>query len=486
MPAFTSSPLLVPPNFSPVGRGAAITEVMRMTAAQAAYYLSTRRYNIVPCGRRSGKTAIAKRRLVKLALRWHGLPGARFLACAPTHLQAKAIFWRDLKVLVPKWALLKRPADSDLTIELKNGAIIQVAGLDRPERIEGPPVAHLLIDEFGNVHEDAWGDNLRATLTDTQGTADIIGVPEGRNHYWQMWINALEFVAKEGDGAEWGCHTWKTADVLPMYLGDEKAAREIISAKASMDPLTYAQEFEASFNNFDGRIYYPFTRETHACHRLRYNPNRPLVLCFDFNTSPGTCVYAQEHTLGGIIKQRDGAVADEYTAVIGEVWIPRNSNTPMVCRRIINDWWEGPGGSKPRIAKHQGEVHIYGDPSGGAKTTEAVAGSDYDLIRDILRPVFGENFKKRYARAQPRERIRVNALNTRLLTADGKKRLLVDPINAPRTVEDLEAVVAIKGTAGEIDKDSDPMITHLTEGLGHYVVVKHPMTAMVESSVTAV
>lgn len=477
MPAIAPAPI-----YAPLGRGAAITELMRMTPAQARFYLSDRRYNIAPCGRRSGKTAIAKRRLVKKALCWHGLPGARFLACAPTHLQAKAIFWRDLKALVPRWALAKKPSDSELIIELKNGAIIQVAGLDRPERIEGPPVAHVLIDEYGNVSGEAWGDNIRPTLTDTQGTADIIGVPEGRNHYWEMWRDAL--ILEKEAASEWGCHHWHTAEVLPLYLGDELAAKEIISAKASMDLLTYQQEYEASFNNFEGRIYYAFSRETH-CQRLRYNPNRPLVLCFDFNTSPGVCAYAQELTTPKHIKLEDPKVADAITAVIGEIWIPRNSNTAVICRRIIADWW-GVDGIKPRIARHQGEVHLYGDASGGAKTTEAIMGSDWDIIRDMLKPVFGANLKMRYGNSNPRERVRVNSVNSRFTTADGTKRMLIDPVNAPRTVEDFEAVVAKEGSAGEIDKDSDPSLTHISDGVGYYIVEKHPMSSVNASMVVNV
>lgn len=464
----------------PIGRGASVTELMRMTPKQARYFLSERRYNLAPCGRRSGKTAIAKRRLVKKALRWYGLAGARFMACAPTHLQAKAIFWDDLKRLVPKWAMLKRPSDSELVIHLVNGAMIQVAGLDRPERTEGPPVAHLLVDEYGNVKPGAWEDNLRPTLTDTQGTADLIGVPEGRNHYWEMWNKALA-LENEPD-SEYGCHHWHTADVLPMYLGEEKAAAEIKSARASMDALTYSQEYEASFNNFEGRIYYPFNRETHACHRLRYNPNRPLILCFDFNTSPGVCAYVQEHTASKAMLLKDPDVGSEFTAVIGEVWIPRNSNTPTVCRRILEDWWRRPDGQPGRLGVHQGEVHLHGDPAGGAKTTGAVAGSDWDIIREMLKPIFKDDLKFKYARAHPLERVRINTLNTRIQSADGVKRLLVDPKNAPRVVDDLEAVVAKEGTAGEIDKDSDPVITHLSDAIGYYACERHPLRGVAAST----
>lgn len=456
---YTPAQNLVATTYSPLGRGAMVTELLRMTPKQARYYLSEARYNVVPCGRRSGKTAIGKRRLVKKALRWTGMHGARFIAAAPTHLQAKSIFWKDLKTLVPKWALSKMPSESELTIELKNGAVIQVCGLDKPERIEGSPVAHLLIDEFANTKPEAWAENLRPTLTDTQGTADLIGVPEGRNHYWDLWKKALA-----NETGEWAGHTWFTAEVLPMYLGADLAEREIADALDTMDELTYKQEFEASFNNFDGRIYYTFDRALHAAERLRYDPNRPLVLCFDFNVEPGICVYAQDLEYKG----KDRKVANEFTALLGEVWIPRNSNTPTVCRKIIADWGK----------RHKGEVHCYGDPAGGARSTKSEQGSDWDIIRDQLRPVFGERLRMRYALHAPLERVRVNAVNARFLTANGTKHMLVDPIMCPHTVEDFEAVCAKEGTSGEIDKDTNPQLTHLSDAVGYFTQVKHPMRSV--------
>src|SRR6202034_655634 len=66
---------------------------------------SDARFKIVPAGRRSGKTEIAKRHLALSVLSaknnpkpW---PDPRFFAAAPTRDQAKRVFWNDLKALVP-------------------------------------------------------------------------------------------------------------------------------------------------------------------------------------------------------------------------------------------------------------------------------------------------------------------------------------------------------------------------------------------------
>lgn len=455
-------------------RAASVTETMRMTPEQAAFYLSETRYNVAACGRRSGKTAIAKRRGVRKALRWTGVPGARFIFGAPTHLQAESIFWNDIKALTPRWAMAEEPRESDKKIPLLNGAVIQVMGFDKPQRAEGSPVAHVALDEFANMSHKVWGDHVRPMLTDTQGTADIFGVPEGRNHYWELWCRA-----QQNETGEWSAHHWKSASVLPLYLGDTGAAREIESARASMDELTFRQEYEADFNNIEGRAYYNFTRETHARESLPYNPNRPLSLCFDFNLNPGTCVYVQEHTYRG----RDPEVAEEFTAVIGEVHIPRNSNTPTVVRKVITDWLKGPDGGRPNIAKHAGEIYLYGDPAGGAKTTKSEAGSDWDVIRDMLRPLVGDRLRYRVKREQPLQKLRVNTLNSRLRTADGVKHLLVCPRRAPKTVEDLEVVTFKPGTSGELDKDKDDgRYSHLSDGLTYYTEAAHPLRSVNASS----
>src|SRR5271156_2313573 len=76
---------------------------LRPHGEQLRLWQDQTRFKLVPSGRRSGKTELAKRRLVEHLFRktWHGAPG-RYFAAAPTHDQAKRIFWDDLKSLVPR------------------------------------------------------------------------------------------------------------------------------------------------------------------------------------------------------------------------------------------------------------------------------------------------------------------------------------------------------------------------------------------------
>lgn len=165
------------------------------------------------------------------------------------------------------------------------------------------------------------------------------------------------------------------------------------------------------------------------------------------------------------------AVWLEGTGVIGEVWIPRNSNTPAVCKRLIHDW----GG-------HVGRVRCFGDATGGASGTAQVAGSDWELIMEAMRRHFGDRVSFQYRRANPTQRTRINALNSRLKNGLGEIRLKVDPSRAPHVVKDLGDVTVLEGGSGEIDKKADPNLTHLSDALGYYVEREHPAVPTVSSN----
>lgn len=414
------------------------------------------RFRVVPAGRRSGKTENAKRRLVVSALSAADWPDPRFFAGAPTRDQAKAIYWSDLKAMIPP-SLVVDKRETDLCLSLVNGAEIWVVGMDKPERIEGRPWNGGILDEFANMKPGAWGENVRPALSDRDGWCWLIGVPEGRNHYYDLWKYAIS-----GVDPEWAGFTWKSADILKRS--------EVEAAKRQLDPLVYEQEYEASFVNFEGRAYYPFQEATH-CKPLAYNDRAPISFCFDFNVEPGVAAVVQEQTLPGQF-ERDAAgvmLLDRPvvgTGVIGEVHIPRNSNTPAVCRKLVELY-----------GKHQGPVRCYGDATGGARGTAKVQGSDWDLIRGELRGTFGDRLSFRVKTANPPERARVNAMNTRMLAGDGVIRLMVDPAKAPNVVKDLEGVRTLAGGSGEIDKKATPALTHISDGLGYYVEHEFPVVS---------
>jgi len=420
---------------------------------QSGYFESRTRFNVTYAGRRSGKTEIAKRRLIKRALAFRAFPDGYFFFAAPTLGQCRDIYWNDLKRMVPPNLIRGKPYETDLTIRLKTGTEIRCIGLDVPERAEGRPVDGCVLDEYANMKPIVWTHHLRPAV-DTKnrlGWVDFIGVPEGRNHYYDLVKDA------EADATgQWRNWHWKSSDILdPMVI---EAARK------DLDELVFAQEYEGSFVSFLGRAYYGFETQYSTYRGLPYDENRPLILCFDFNTAPGVCVICQEQYI--LPPNMPGLIAP-FTAVIGEVYIPQNSNTELVAQRVLNDWKD-----------HKGEVRLYGDATGAIKKTQSLSGSDWDIVERTLYPVFGSRMLPMYGMSNPRERARVNAMNTRCrsgINGQYARRLIVDPTKAPNTVKDFEGVRMVEGGSGEIDKKHDKKLTHLTDALGYYITEEFPV-----------
>ncbi len=409
---------------------------------------NTARFYANHSGRRSGKTEILKREGITAALSNTTIPDWLGLYTAPTHQQAKRIYWRDIKALLPK-RLIADKSESELMLRLVNGSQLGVAGLDRPERFEGMPVDWVGLDEFANMKPETWTEHIRPALSTPgrpPGRASFIGVPEGRNHYFGLCRNA-----KNDSSGAWAVYHWPSWDIL-----DDA---EIIQAKHDLDELTFKQEYGGEFVLFEGRAYYPFSDVTHT-EPLEYNNRHDLVFCFDFNVSPGVACVVQEQEYGG----QNRNCAARLTGVIGEVWIPRNSNTTLVTTRLVTDW-----------GKHKGRVICYGDATGGVSGSAKVKGSDWELVEEVLRPVFGNRLIMAYEKHNPRERVRVNAVNSRLRAADGTISMLVDPTAAPRVVLDLEGVRLVEGGSGEIDKKHDRELSHISDALGYYIVSEFPL-----------
>lgn len=430
---------------------------------QLELWESLARFRVGSAGRRSGKTELAKRFLVVgnpdagfLGALTYDLPfdDGFFIASAPTHDQAKQIFWHDLKSLVPK-KFVTKISESDRSIKLYNQTEIRVIGMDKPERAEGRPIDGIIMDEYANMKKEAWTHHVRPGLSTLgrEGWAWLIGVPEGRNHYWQTFKRA-----EGGEDPLWSAHTWPSRLVL--------SKEEVEAAQRELDPLTFEQEYEGGFVNFAGRAYYAFG--DHNVHEgLRHFPHEELYFCFDFNVAPGVAVVCQDQYKSWY-REDDlpDKVAERFTAVIGEVWVQQDSNTPRICKELKKLF---------PSKRHPGPVTCHGDATGGAKGTAQVRGSDWDIIEEDLEEEYEDQLDIAVGRSNPRERVRVNAMNSRCKTMDGTVRLLVDPRVAPKLIEDFEGVRTKDDGSGEIDKKKDPALTHMTDALGYFVAEEHPI-----------
>ena len=197
------------------------------------------RFPLVPAGRRSGKTERFKRFLVKQA---NKRPG-QYFAAAPTHTQAKKIFWQDLLDLSLSHTHKKKPNITDLILNLDNGSEIHVIGLDKPQRIEGIPWLGGGIDEFADVKPDAWEANIYPALNtvhplrpDYLAWCWLLGVPDGLNHYYDLCEKA-----KTGFSSDYEVFHWMTSEIFPEMAAaaESKPTPEpvVVEENTDVDPI---------------------------------------------------------------------------------------------------------------------------------------------------------------------------------------------------------------------------------------------------------
>jgi len=408
---------------------------------QSAFYRSSARFNVVEAGRRSGKTEACKRRKVRRAIR-HGFPGYRCLLGAPTQAQAEAIWFDDIYALARPHVVDVKLSKAE--IRLDNGAHFKVAGLDEARRIEGVPVDDAGIDEIADCRPDVWDKTLRP-LVDTKGrpgSIDFIGVPRPSELF-----SKLADLAQSGS-PEWAYFHWTSEELL--------SPEAILAAKRDMDPRLYAQEYLASRVNVSGRVCHSWDRSLHVVDGLPYNPEAPLIFALDFNVEPGPACVGQEHIF------TDGTPVTDW---LGEVHIPQDSHTKLVCDKLIADW-----------GSHRGPVLLDGDPAGGARSTTASdGGSNWKIATDTMRAHFGDRVRVMRERAAPRVIDRINAWNSRLRTADGRIHMRFSKFACKQLIADCEHVQWKQGADFEIDK-RDLKRTHWLDAASYYIARKYPVT----------
>jgi hypothetical protein len=365
---------------------------LRPHPEQQRLWESEARFKIVPAGRRSGKTELGKRRLVEHLFRrtWHGQPG-RYFAAAPTRDQAKRIFWRDLKALVPRpWT--RAISESELCVTTRRGAELWVVGLDKAERIEGTPWDGCVIDELANCKPGIFYANIRPALADRQGWAWLIGVPDfdspGQVEYAQMYD-----VARSGADPEWEGFNWPSADILPP--------EEVESARRRMDPLLFDQEFGGKFIKPGGLAFPTFDYKTHVRDDLAaYDPALPLCWALDFNVNPMCSGVIQHH--GGEVR-----VLHEFSLA--------DSSTDSACTAFL-EWLEAKG------IDARGRLAYYGDATGHARDSTSGT-TDWRIVANRLRNL---SPACKVPTAPFRVKDTVNSVRAKLKTAAGRVSLYVN------------------------------------------------------------
>ncbi len=214
---------------------------------QQEVYADPSRFKVVAAGRRCGKSRLAAVSLIAAAL--DGNPGKVFYV-APTQGMARDIIWDTIFELAGE--IVEGSNVNNLTITLAGNNTIYLKGADRPDTLRGVSLKYLVLDEFAFMKKDVFDSILRPALSDMKGHALFIGTPEGRNHFYDMYIGAFS-----GAWEGWGSWTFTSKD--NPFLDPA----ELKHAEKTLPRWAFQQEYMASFDaqgseyfNAEDFVYY--------------------------------------------------------------------------------------------------------------------------------------------------------------------------------------------------------------------------------------
>ena len=182
-----------------------------------------KRFRVVMCGRRFGKSELSQILSVTYAVK-----GLSVAYITPTYGLAKVFFAKLTESLeLPK-------NKSDLKIDFPNGWQVEFFTGERLDNLRGRKFHLVIIDEASFIPEleSGWQNSIRPTLTDYKGKAIFLSTPRGKNYFYSLFMKA-----GENDWASFKFTSYDNPHIDPM---------EIDEARMQLPNVVFEQEYMAN------------------------------------------------------------------------------------------------------------------------------------------------------------------------------------------------------------------------------------------------
>jgi hypothetical protein len=268
------------------------------------------RWAVIVAHRRCGKTVACINDLIVKAL-LENKKHAQYAYIAPFYSQAKSVAWRYLERFSEP--VLAKANQSELWVELVNGARIRLFGADNPDALRGNFLDGVVMDEMADMKPSVWGEIIRPLLADRLGWATFIGTPKGHNAFYDIYNEATK-------KPNWYVKVLRADQTMLLPQS------ELDDARATMSDNQYEQEFLCSFEAaILGAFYGQEMRRITDMERITtvdYDPMFPCHTAWDLGFNDSTSIWWFQVVYGEIRvldhHSSNGQAIPYYTGLIAQ------------------------------------------------------------------------------------------------------------------------------------------------------------------------
>ena len=216
---------------------------------------------------------------------------------------------------------------------------------------------------------------------------------------------------------------------------------EIEKIKHTIDPIQFAREYLATFEDSSASVFYCFDRRKHVVELPYFKDDEDIHCCIDFNVG-------LQCTTFFALRGNQMHFLDE---------IKGHPDTESLAKFIIH-----------KFPKRK--IYAYPDPTGRARKSSAPVGTtDFSILR-----TFGINVMAR--KKSPPIVDSVNAVNRKLLTAAGDVDMYFDP-RCRESIMSMERTRWVDSNVNTATIDKSENLEHFSDGVRYGTEYLFPITA---------
>lgn len=221
-----------------------IVEFPPLHRGQLAIAKSEAQFKVLACGRRWGKSMLAKQLALDKAINY----GQNVWLVYPTFTLSLP-HWREFVKDIKDKPFVKYFSEKNKMIEFVSGGSLAIKSADKFHNLRGAGLDFVVLDEASYMSYDVWIEVVAPMLADSMvspdgGQALLISTPRGRNWFWRMYQKGLD--EKQPSWQSWS---------MPSYSNPYLSKSYIRQMKEEMPSHTYRQEILAEFIDDAGGVF---------------------------------------------------------------------------------------------------------------------------------------------------------------------------------------------------------------------------------------